>query len=940
MGSERTVLVVGPGAGRDEALRDTLGEPGWEVDAAGTAAEALSKLASGRYDSVVIDPALLEEPSGEAPTNWEEAVVRKPADAEELLRAAAEGAVGRRRAADEVREHAPPLDVIASSTRANLAYLDPDFNFVWVSPAYCEKSGYAEEELLGRNHFELFPHEENRAIFEQVRDTGMPFEVKEKPFVYPSQPERGVTHWDWTLTPVKDESGTVRGLVLSSVDVTERKRAEEARKLSHRLLEIANRHTQMSSLLNEFVAEVKSVSGCAAVGIRMLDEQGNIPYQAYEGFSAEFYQLESPLTVQRDACMCINVITRTTDPTLPFYTDGGSFFMNATSRFLATVSEEEKGRTRNVCNEFGYESVALVPIRRGERVLGLIHVADERENRVPAALVEVLESAALQLGTAVERVRAEEALSREAEVDAAVAELSEALMSKSSIEDISAMVLDHAQRLTGSEFGYASYIDPNTGNLVAAAMTKEIWDVCQAPNRDLVFKEFHGLWGWVLDNRKPLLTNAAADDPRSSGVPQGHVSIDRFLSVPAMAEGDLMGQLAVANPPRDYTEQDLAVAMRLASLFALAIQRERAEEALEDAALFPSENPNPVMRVAKDGTILFANRSSEDLLDSWGVQTGGRVPNYLRRSVADALKSGTSREVEIEHGDKILSFVLEPIVDNDYVNLYGRDVTRRRRAEKELAEARDTLQRLYDREHHIADVLQRAMVPEVRIEIPGYGLAARYEPALDEAAVGGDFYDVFELPDGRTGLVVGDVSGKGLKAAVHTAAAKYMLRAFAHESPDPAYVMNHLNAAMFDYTAEDAFVTVFYGVLDAKTHTLVYASGGHEPPLSYKKDIRWVLPLDVTGRAIGMFRESSYAKATLTLAPGDVLLVYTDGITDARTGDKFLGPEGLTEVLLANADRDEHGIVEAIFEAASKASEGKLRDDAAVLVLKATFDSD
>ena len=194
------------------------------------------------------------------------------------------------------------------------------------------------------------------------------------------------------------------------IESSERKRAEAALRVSHRFLEIANRHTGMNPLLNEFVVEVQKFTQCAAVGIRILDEEGNIPYQAYNGFSQRFYESESPLSIKSDQCMCINVVKGVTDPKVPFYTEGGSFYMNGTTRFLATVLEEEKGQTRNVCNQVGYESVALVPIRLGDRILGLIHVADPQETMVPLERVEVLEGAAIQLGIAIQRVRAEEGL--------------------------------------------------------------------------------------------------------------------------------------------------------------------------------------------------------------------------------------------------------------------------------------------------------------------------------------------------------------------------------------------------------------------------------------------------------------------------------------------------------------------------------------------------
>jgi signal transduction histidine kinase len=196
------------------------------------------------------------------------------------------------------------------------------------------------------------------------------------------------------------------------IEEKERKRVEEKLRASYRFLEIANRYKEMTPLLNEFMIEIKKLTGCEAVAMRLLDREGSIPYQAYDGFSEEFYGLESPLSIKSDRCMCVNVIKGKSDPSLSFYTEGGSFLMNGTTRFLATVSEEQKGQTRNVCNRFGYESVALVPIRSGDRIIGLIHVADSREDAIPRELVKIMEWSAMELGTAIRRVQAQEALQR------------------------------------------------------------------------------------------------------------------------------------------------------------------------------------------------------------------------------------------------------------------------------------------------------------------------------------------------------------------------------------------------------------------------------------------------------------------------------------------------------------------------------------------------
>jgi len=204
------------------------------------------------------------------------------------------------------------------------------------------------------------------------------------------------------------------GRVWSFRDVTARQRTEKNLQAYLHFLEIVYRHTEIKSLLDAFISEIKAYTNCEAVGIRVLDAAGGIPYLAYQGFQRQFINRESPLSIKSDRCMCINVIKGDFNPGLSFYTKGGSFYMNGTTRFLATVSEDEKGETRNACNLEGYESVALVPFRRGDRIIGLIHVVDRRENMVPLHMVEILEKVGMQLGTAFLRIQAEEAL-RESE---------------------------------------------------------------------------------------------------------------------------------------------------------------------------------------------------------------------------------------------------------------------------------------------------------------------------------------------------------------------------------------------------------------------------------------------------------------------------------------------------------------------------------------------
>ncbi|MDH4320208.1 MAG: response regulator [Desulfobulbaceae bacterium] len=177
--------------------------------------------------------------------------------------------------------------------------------------------------------------------------------------------------------------------------------------------------------------------------------------------------------------------------------------------------------------------------------------------------------------------REQERLARwRADVDGAIAKLSSALMSKMDLDEMVSLVVEQARELTGSRYGFVGYIDAQSGSLVCPTMTRDIWNECQVPGKNVVFHEFVGLWGWVLKNRRPILTNSPYADERSAGVPAGHVPIERFMAVPAITGEKLMGVISLANSEREYVERDMEACQQLAMLLAIAIQRRQGEEAM------------------------------------------------------------------------------------------------------------------------------------------------------------------------------------------------------------------------------------------------------------------------------------------------------------------------------------------------------------------------
>ncbi|MCX8070182.1 MAG: GAF domain-containing protein, partial [Thermodesulfovibrionales bacterium] len=180
-----------------------------------------------------------------------------------------------------------------------------------------------------------------------------------------------------------------------------------------------------------------------------------------------------------------------------------------------------------------------------------------------------------------ENVKLDAMLCMDVQLSEALNNLAKAILQSMSLDEIAVLTLDNAQRFTNSKYGFAGHIDPNTGYLVVPTHTRDIWDICKVQNKSIEFKDFTGLWGWVLNNKKPLLTNEPWQDKRRSGTPKGHVPIDRFLAVPSLVGDNLVGMIAVANGEYPYTERDLDILERISSLFALAVQHKFEQERLE-----------------------------------------------------------------------------------------------------------------------------------------------------------------------------------------------------------------------------------------------------------------------------------------------------------------------------------------------------------------------
>lgn len=291
------------------------------------------------------------------------------------------------------------LQIIMENTRAHLAYLDSCFDFVHVNSTYASGSGHTIEELIGRNHFELFPNPENQAIFEQVRERGQPIVFHAKPFQFADQPKRGITYWDWTLSPVKDDTGLVQGLVLSLLDVTETKQTEA--RVRQALAESQQRQMEISALL---------ASSQAILRYREFEQSARFIFSACKnllGATAGYVALLSKDGTENELVFLDSGgQSCTVDPALPMPIRGlraEVFRSNKAvyeNHFLTSewVKYLPKGHA-------DMENVLFAPLRIDEKVVGLLGLANkpggftENDVRLASAFSELAAIALLNSRT-------------------------------------------------------------------------------------------------------------------------------------------------------------------------------------------------------------------------------------------------------------------------------------------------------------------------------------------------------------------------------------------------------------------------------------------------------------------------------------------------------------------------------------------------------------
>ena len=235
---------------------------------------------------------------------------------------------------------------------------------------------------------------------------------------------------------------------------------------------------------------------------------------------------------------------------------------------------------------------------------------------------------------------------------------------------------------------------------------------------------------------------------------------------------------------------------------------------------------------------------------------------------------------------------------------------------------------------HISQALQSGMKNDLQ-EVEGISAEGIYSSATADAFVGGDFYSMIKLPGRRACIIMGDVSGKGIEAASISSAVKTALSAYAWEGRTPARMVATLNEFLLGFSRVETFATLFVGIVDLATSSLTYCSAGHPPAILVPAQSGDAELLDVQSGVVGAFHDMEYKNGTVRLHEGDILLLYTDGTTEARSPEgAFFGETGLRDMIMNEVPRGFDGLLNRFLSTLDRYTGRRLDDDVAMVALR------
>lgn len=352
----------------------------------------------------------------------------------------------------------------------------------------------------------------------------------------------------------------------------------------------------------------------------------------------------------------------------------------------------------------------------------------------------------------------------------------------------------------------------------------------------------------------------------------------------------------------------------------------RSEGWQTEAASSPAEVIEAINSRDFDLVLMDLNYARDTTSGQEGLDLIARIRALDSALPVVAMTAWASIELAVEAMRRgVADFVQKPWENAGLLRVLRDEVAagRARRREQRLKANRD-------RELSAAEEIQQQLLPQRMPSIRGCELAVAWRPA---DVVSGDYFDVIQFDENRAALCVGDVMGKGMPAALVMSNVQALVKTFASASLPPKRLCEQVNRAICGNLPEGRFITFFYSMFETQSRRFHYANAGHNPPLLVRRAGR-TMRLTEGGTVLGLFPESHYSQGEIRLAPGDRLILFTDGVTEAanQAGELF-GEERLLRLLVEHRARNASELRELILNAVAEFSDGAYQDDVTLVAL-------
>ncbi|KPJ66281.1 hypothetical protein AMJ44_08605 [candidate division WOR-1 bacterium DG_54_3] len=569
--------------------------------------------------------------------------------------------------------------------------------------------------------------------------------------------------------------------------------------------------------------------------------------------------------------------------------------------------------------------------------------------------------------------------------DSIFIEASKLLNSTLNIDELLDVILELSARATEAQSSSLLLIDEKKDEL-------ELYVSRPAKQKKKIsLKVGEGIAGWVAEHKKPVILNEVRKDPRYSPKLEEEVgfSVDSLICVPLLRKDNLIGVVSVANKlnQKEFDKADLDVLLSLADHIAIALDnsylyRKAKKKTLEKETLLEVEKSlsssldlnellelilDSLLKVVKyDAAAIFLIDKRKQQIEhikargfdpalepdlqlkigqglaGWAAQTQKSliVPNVKEdaRYIEARVETRSGMAVPIISNQRTIGvFSLESNELNAYegddlelldafASLAAISIERAREHEEILEK------RKLEEELSIARGIQKTFLPDKHPKIPGFDISGIN---ISSETVGGDYYDFIPIIENQVGIAIGDVSGKGIPAALIMASFRASLIAEIRNNYAIRSIMFKVNNLLFESTEPDIFVTAVYGVLDTKNRIFTFANGGHNAPIFRHADGKMEYLIE-GGMTLGTFENSEYEVRPLSLSSGDIIVLYTDGVTEAKNEkEEEFGTKRLKQVINDSHRLSAAQIQENIYKAV-KDFAGNLpqADDLTMIVIK------